>query len=214
MPGLGSVVLVASALTAHSWLAPVARTAGPRLGSLRAEPVVSPFEAGENSANAASEAAAALGELEFTPSSVDEVLNRVRPYLVADGGDVAVVEVRSETKDVVLRLEGACGSCPSSTTTMKMGIERVLRERWPDLGSVSRDTDPENQKFDVETVENLLAPIAGAVTKLGATLTVKSAGDEPGLVEILYKGPENVRYGVELSLLDSPLVTEVRWLSA
>ena len=216
MPSPGSVVLVASALTAHSWLAPVARTAGPRLGlgSLRAEPVVSPFEAGENSANAASEAAASLGELEFTPASVDEVLNRVRPYLVADGGDVAVVDVRPETKDVVLRLEGACGSCPSSTTTMKMGIERVLRERWPDLGSVSRDTDPENQKFDVETVEKLLAPIAGAVTKLGATLTVKSAGDEPGLVEILYKGPENVRYGVELSLLDSPLVTEVRWLSA
>ena len=58
--------------------------------------MVSPFEAGENSANAASEAAAALGELEFTPSSVDEVLNRVRPYLVADGGDVAVVEVRSD----------------------------------------------------------------------------------------------------------------------
>ena len=213
MPSPGSVVLVASALTAHSWLAPVARrAAGPR--PLRAEPVVSPFEAGENSANAASEAAAALGELEFTPASVDEVLNRVRPYLVADGGDVAVVEVRPESKDVVLRLEGACGSCPSSTTTMKMGIERVLRERWPDLGSVSRDTDPENQKFDVETVEKLLAPIAGAVTKLGATLTVKSAGDEPGLVEILYKGPENVRYGVELSLLDSPLVTEVRWLSA
>ena len=204
-----SVVLVASALTAHSWLAPVARRAGP----LRAEPVVSPFEAGENSANAASEAAASLGELEFTPASVDEVLNRVRPYLVADGGDVAVVEVKPETKDVVLRLEGACGSCPSSTTTMKMGIERVLRERWPDLGSVSRDTDPENQTFDVETVENLLAPISGAVTKLGATLTVKSAGAEPGLVEILYKGPENVRYGVELSLLDSPLVTEVRWLS-
>ena len=48
----------------------------------------------------------------------------------------------------------------------------------------------------METVENLLAPIAGAVTKLGATLTVKSAGDEPGLVEILYKGPENVGCGV------------------
>ena len=96
MPSPRSVVLVASALTAHSWLAPVARApVGARLGSLRAEPVVSPFEAGENSANAASEAAASLGELEFTPASVDEVLNRVRPYLVADGGDVAVVEVRS-----------------------------------------------------------------------------------------------------------------------
>ena len=137
-------MLVASALAAHSWLAPVARRAGPRphswlapvarrAGPLRAEPVVSPFEAGENKADAASEAAASLGELEFTPASVDEVLNRVRPYLVADGGDVAVVEVRSETKDVILRLEGACGSCPSSTTTMKMGIERVLRERWPCL---------------------------------------------------------------------------------
>ena len=200
-------LLLAHTITA--WVAP----APPRLVLRRwAEPVVSPFEAGSD-ADAASEAAASLGELEFTPASVDEVLNRVRPYLVADGGDVAVVEVRSETKDVILRLEGACGSCPSSTTTMKMGIERVLRERWPDLGSVSRDTDPENQTFDVETVENLLAPISGAVTKLGATLTVKSAGTEPGLVEILYKGPENVRYGVELSLLDSPLVTEVRWLS-
>ena len=202
---------VAGLLLAHAttaWVAPTPIRPLP----LRAEPVVSPFEA-ENKADAASEAAASLGELEFTPASVDEVLNRVRPYLVADGGDVAVVEVKPDTKDVILRLEGACGSCPSSTTTMKMGIERVLRERWPDLGSVSRDTDPENQKFDVETVENLLAPIAGAVTKLGATLTVKSAGAEPGLVEILYKGPENVRYGVELSLLDSPLVTEVRWLS-
>ena len=125
MPSPGSVVLVASALTAHSWLAPVARRAGP----LRAEPVVSPFEAAENADKAASEAAASLGELEFTPASVDEVLNRVRPYLVADVGDVAVVEVKPETKDVILRLEGACGSCPSSTTTMKMGIERVLRER-------------------------------------------------------------------------------------
>ena len=115
-------LLLAHATTA--WVAP----APPRPLPLRAEPVVSPFEAGENNADAASEAAASLGELEFTPASVDEVLNRVRPYLVADGGDVAVVEVKPDTKDVILRLEGACGSCPSSTTTMKMGIERVLRE--------------------------------------------------------------------------------------
>ena len=126
----GRGLLLAHATTA--WVAPKP----PRPLPLRAEPVVSPFEAGENNADAASEAAASLGELEFTPASVDEVLNRVRPYLVADGGDVAVVEVKPETKDVILRLEGACGSCPSSTTTMKMGIERVLRERWPDLGSV------------------------------------------------------------------------------
>ena len=78
-------LLLAHAITA--WVAP----APPRPVPLRAEPVVSPFEAGENNADAASEAAASLDELEFTPASVDEVLNRVRPYLVADGGDVAVV---------------------------------------------------------------------------------------------------------------------------
>ena len=215
MPPPRRLALVSCALAAHAWLAPVAlRPAGPRPAGprLRAEPVISPFEPGTE-ADCASEAAASLGELDFTPKSVDEVLNSVRPYLVADGGNVAVVNVDADTKDVILKLEGACGSCPSSTTTMKMGIERVLRERWPDLGNVSRDTDPENQIFDVATVEKLIAPIAGAVTKLGATLTVKSAGAEPGLVEIYYVGPENVRYGVELSLLDSPLITEVRWLS-
>ncbi|EOD21094.1 hypothetical protein EMIHUDRAFT_60252, partial [Emiliania huxleyi CCMP1516] len=53
---------------------------------------------------------------------------QVRPYLVADGGNVAVVSVDAAMRNVYLRLEGACGSCPSSTVTMKMGIERVLRE--------------------------------------------------------------------------------------
>ena len=55
-----------------------------------------------------------------------------------------------------------------------------------------------------------LDSITRAIEECGGTPTV---ADEPGLVEILYKGPENVRYGVELSLLDSPLVTEVWWLS-
>ncbi|KAL3929107.1 MAG: hypothetical protein SGPRY_002099, partial [Prymnesium sp.] len=58
--------------------------------------------------------------------NVDKVLDEVRPYLIADGGNVAVAGVDLETRDVQLILEGACGSCPSSTVTMKMGIERVL----------------------------------------------------------------------------------------
>ena len=214
MPSPGSVVLVASALTAHSWLAPVARTAGPRRGSLRAEPVVSPFEAGENSATAASEAAASLGELEFTPSSVDEVLNRVRPYLVADGGDVAVVEVRSETKDVVLRLEGACGSCPSSTTTMKMGIERLLKEKWPDLSEVIEVNDAvgglessSEKALTVETALEALSSIMPAIAGLGGSIRVVSAAE--GKVELEYTGPEKVKYGIELALRDSPLIDEV-----
>ena len=50
---------------------------------------------------------------------------QVRPYLIADGGDVSVAAVEGGT--VMLRLEGACGTCPSSTATMKMGIERALK---------------------------------------------------------------------------------------
>ncbi len=52
---------------------------------------------------------------------------QVRPYLIADGGDVSVAAVEGGT--VMLRLEGACGTCPSSTATMKMGIERALKVR-------------------------------------------------------------------------------------
>lgn len=54
-------------------------------------------------------------ELEFTFANVDKVLDEVRPYLQADGGNVAVVEVDKEKRSVKLLLEGACGSCPSST---------------------------------------------------------------------------------------------------
>ena len=67
---------------------------------------------------------------------MDRVLNEVRPYLISDGGNVAVHAVDTSTRSVQLILEGACGSCPSSTTTMKMGIERVLNEKFADLSEV------------------------------------------------------------------------------
>ncbi|MBM4387793.1 MAG: NifU family protein [Deltaproteobacteria bacterium] len=67
---------------------------------------------------------------------VEEVLNRIRPYLQADGGDVELVEVNEETKVVKVRLTGACGHCPSSTYTLKMGIEQMLKEEVPEVESV------------------------------------------------------------------------------
>jgi len=57
---------------------------------------------------------------------VQEVLDKLRPYLQRDGGDVQLVDV--EEGVVKLRLMGACGSCPSSTITLKAGIERALVE--------------------------------------------------------------------------------------
>jgi Fe-S cluster biogenesis protein NfuA len=55
-----------------------------------------------------------------------DVLDKLRPFLQRDGGDVELVDV--EDGVVKLRLMGACGSCPSSTITLKAGIERALLE--------------------------------------------------------------------------------------
>jgi len=63
------------------------------------------------------------------PSTYDEVvdvLDKLRPFLQRDGGDVELVDI--EDGIVKLRLMGACGSCPSSTITLKAGIERALLE--------------------------------------------------------------------------------------
>ena len=65
----------------------------------------------------------------LTPYLVDKALDEVRPYLIADGGNVEVAAVQDGV--VMLRLQGACGTCPSSTATMKMGIERSLRVGVP-----------------------------------------------------------------------------------
>ena len=68
---------------------------------------------------------------------VEEVIESIRPMLTADGGNVELVEV---TKDgiVKLRLTGACGGCPMSTYTLRMGIERRLKEAIPEIKSVEQ----------------------------------------------------------------------------
>lgn len=66
---------------------------------------------------------------------IQEVLDMLRPYLQADGGDVELVDV-TEQGTVLVRLQGACGSCPSSTMTLKMGIEEQLRQQVPGVQEV------------------------------------------------------------------------------
>ena len=61
--------------------------------------------------------------IEFTLENVDKVLDEVRPYLIADGGNVEVVSVDEFTRSVSLTLQGACGSCPSSTVRDKILVE-------------------------------------------------------------------------------------------
>ena len=72
--------------------------------------------------------------MDYTLDNVEKVLDELRPFLLADGGNVEVVEIDGPV--VKVRLSGACGDCPSSTMTLKMGIERKLREMIPEISEV------------------------------------------------------------------------------
>ncbi|UCE41976.1 MAG: NifU family protein [Candidatus Aminicenantes bacterium] len=65
---------------------------------------------------------------------VDKVLDKIRPSLMADGGNVELVDV--EKGVVKVRLTGACGGCPMSQMTLKMGIERLLKQELPEIQEV------------------------------------------------------------------------------
>jgi len=66
---------------------------------------------------------------------VEDVLNKIKPSLQADGGDVELVEV-GEDGIIKVRLTGACGSCPMSQMTLKMGIEKMLKKEIPEVVEV------------------------------------------------------------------------------
>ena len=65
---------------------------------------------------------------------VEAALDKVRPALLADGGNVELVDVNEGI--VTLRLTGACGGCPMATMTLRNGIERVLKEQVPEVKKV------------------------------------------------------------------------------
>ncbi|RLN28559.1 nifU-like protein 1, chloroplastic [Panicum miliaceum] len=97
-------------------------------------------------------------QLPLTVGNVESVLDKVRPYLIADGGDVALHEIDGNV--VRLKLQGACGSCPSSVTAMKMGIQRRLMENIPDISAVERVSDREmGLKLNEANVQKVLAEI-------------------------------------------------------
>jgi Fe-S cluster biogenesis protein NfuA len=66
---------------------------------------------------------------------VKEVLDKVRPALQADGGDVELIDV-TEDGIVKVRLKGACAGCPMSQMTLKQGIESTLKQEIPEVKRV------------------------------------------------------------------------------
>lgn len=151
--------------------------------------------------------------LALTVDNVDKVLDEVRPYLIADGGNVAVDRVDSETKNVYLKLEGACGSCPSSTVTMQMGVERVLRENFSDINQVLRvdDDSLKPKELTWEAVEQEVKRLSSAIVAMGGVMKLLDADASTGVVKILFKGPKRVQQGLELALRDVEHVTDVQF---
>jgi Fe-S cluster biogenesis protein NfuA len=70
----------------------------------------------------------------ITSEQVEAVLERVRPYMRADGGDVQLVRLDGNSADV--RFTGRCAGCPSAHMTLYMGIEQALRRAMPEFGAI------------------------------------------------------------------------------
>ncbi|KAK4379821.1 hypothetical protein RND71_001683 [Anisodus tanguticus] len=136
-------------------------------------------------------------QFELTPENVDMVLQDVRPYLISDGGNVDVVSV--EDGVVLLQLQGACESCPSSTTTMKMGIERVLKEKF---GDAIKDIRQVYNEYVVETtveaVNSHLDILRPAIKNFGGSVEVLSV--EEGNCNVKYVGPESIGSGIKAAI--------------
>jgi len=176
------------------------------------ESVVSPF-AGDDTAptTAASTAASSSpGRLPLTAENIDRVLEEVRPYLIADGGNVAVARIDTDAKAVYLELQGACGSCPSSTVTMKMGIERVLKEHFDVEQVLQVDTGPKELTW--ESVEKEVNRIRPAIVAMGGVCELVSVDASTGVVQVKFRGFNKVQQGLELALLDVPFVNAVQFV--
>lgn len=130
--------------------------------------IVSPFDA---STPAKSRSGALVGPLPLTKENVDLVLDEMRPYLMADGGNVAIAEIDGGI--VRLELQGACGSCASSAMTMKMGLERGLREKIPEIVAVEQVT-PDGPQLSEEGIEGVLAEIRPFLKMAGGTCDLVS----------------------------------------
>jgi len=132
--------------------------------------------------------AAELGQtLELTEENVEVVLDELRPYLMSDGGNVELVEVDGLT--VKLRLQGACGSCPSSTTTMTMGIKRRLMEKIPEILEVEQVEDANaGLELTPENVDSVLGEIRPYLSGTGGGELELEEIEGP-LVKVRLSGP-------------------------
>ena len=179
------------------------------------EPVVSPFAA---NVDADGEAKVTEGDgvgsedadapkLELTMENVDKALDEVRPYLIADGGNVELMSI--ENGIVVVRLNGACGSCASSSATMKGGIEKLLKQKFGDAVEEVCNVSGELEEMSVETIEEYLGKLRNSIKSYGGECKVLTL--ERGVLLLEFKGPQALAFSIAESIKKKfPLVRECK----
>ncbi|KAH9626860.1 hypothetical protein KSS87_002260 [Heliosperma pusillum] len=172
---------------------------GKRLKLVRWVNLQRPIKASSSSSSSSSSNGSLYSskQYELTLKNVDLVLEEVRPYLISDGGNVDVVSVQHGI--ISLQLQGACGSCPSSTTTMKMGIERVLKEKFGDAVKDIRQVNGEPvNETTVEAVNRHLDILRPAIKNYGGEVDVITIEGEDCTVK--YDGPDTIGSGIKAAI--------------
>jgi len=106
------------------------------------------------------------------------------------------------------------GSCPSSTVTMKMGIERVLKENFPNAEVVQvEDESGKPTELTYDAVEQEVKRIQPAIIAMGGVVKIIKV-DPIGEVTLDFRGANKVRQGLEMALLDIPFCKHVKFVSS
>ncbi|CAE8597655.1 unnamed protein product [Polarella glacialis] len=143
------------------------------------EPMISPFDADKKEPETTPIGEplpdAELPKLPLTWENVDIVLDVMRPYLINDGGNCKIVDIDGSV--VKLELQGACSSCSASATTMKMGIEKTLKERIPEITDVL-NVKPDAEVISASGIEEVLDGIRPFLSVSGGSIELKEIQEQ------------------------------------
>lgn len=148
--------------------------------------------------------------LELTEANVDAVLEKIRPFLISDGGNITVIAVDAQEGVVKVQLQGACESCSSATVTMQEGVEKILHKNFGDqvreVVSVNGDANMVANQFEMEDgvslerCESALESIRDVLAGLGADASIAEVDEDEVIVS--FRGPNNLKFGIEQTLRD------------
>lgn len=168
--------------------------------------MVSPFDEG------GSAGARGKPKLPLTWENVEMVLDELRPYLRNDGGDCKIDDIDGPI--VKLELQGSCSSCSASSVTLKMGIERTLMERIPEIAEVV-SVMPNQEPLTKEGVEEVLNGIRPFLSVSGGAIELQELvdGDNPRITLVM-SGPPLKSMAVKVEVVNRmkrkfPLVQDV-----